>query len=255
MVDRIKNKVAVVIGASQGIGEGIAIRLAEEGAKLVLGDIKKESGEALADKLKKKGSEVLFIKTDISSLQEVRNLVKQTIDCYQRIDILCHVAGIYPFNFIEDISEEEWDRVMNINLKGVFLATQSCIPQMKKQKYGRIVFMSSISGSKVGQPTLSHYCASKAGIVGFMRSASLEVARYNITINAVEPGNILTKGIEDFVEPAFVEAQEKAIPLGRLGQPRDVADAVLFLASDDSKYITGQSIVVDGGQIIPESLA
>ena len=128
-------------------------------------------------------------------------------------------------------------------------------PQMKKQKYGRIVFMSSISGSKVGQPTLSHYCASKAGIVGFMRSASLEVARYNISINAVEPGNILTKGLEDFVEPAFVEAQEKAIPLGRLGQPRDVADAVLFLASDDSKYITGQSIVVDGGQIIPESLA
>ena len=95
----------------------------------------------------------------------------------------------------------------------------------------------------------------KAGIIGFMRSAALEVARYNITINAVEPGNILTKGMEDFVEPAFVEAQEKAIPLGRLGQPRDVADAVLFLASDDSKYITGQSIVVDGGQIIPESLA
>ena len=254
MVDRIKNKVAVVIGASQGIGEAVAIRLAEEGAKLALGDIKIESGKLLANKIKDKGSEVLFIKTDTSSLTDVRSFVNQTMDHYHRIDILCHIAGIYPFNYIEDISENEWDKVMNVNLKGVFLATQSCIPQMKKQRYGRIVFMSSISGSKVGQPTLSHYCASKAGIVGFMRSAALELANYNITVTAVEPGNILTKGLEDGVDPVLIEAQKKSIPLGKLGQPRDVADTVLFLASDDSKYITGQSIVVDGGQIIPESL-
>ena len=158
-------------------------------------------------------------------------------------------AGIYPWTLIEGISAEEWDQVLGVNLRGTFLAAQAALKPMKAQHYGRMVFTSSITGPRVSSPGHGHYSASKAGINGFIRAASVEFAGYGITVNGVEPGNILTK---QHRSAAFIAAMEAMVPLGRLGTPRDVANAVLFLASDDAEYITGTTIIVDGGQIVPE---
>src|SRR5699024_7968409 len=142
----------------------------------------------------------------------------------------------------------------DINLKGTFLAVKACLPNMIDNKYGRIVITSSITGNKTGAPGLTHYAASKGGVNGFIKSAAVELAKYNITVNGVEPGNILTEGMEDVLGDDYIKAQEATIPVGKLGEPEDIAYTTLFLASDEAKYITGQGITVDGGQTLPESL-
>ncbi|MCL5019981.1 MAG: SDR family oxidoreductase, partial [Patescibacteria group bacterium] len=171
---------------------------------------------------------------------------------FSRIDILISNAGIYSFARIEELSEEEWNRIYSVNLKGTFLAVQACLKVMQKQKYGKIVMTSSITGPITANLGMSHYGTTKAGIIGFMRAAALENAMNNITVNAIMPGNIMTEGAST-IEEEFIRAQERAIPMGRWGKPEEVAYAMLFLASDESQYITGQTLIIDGGQIIRES--
>jgi len=251
MTDRLKNRVALVIGAARGIGAGIAERFTEEGASVVIADTLTDEGRATAERLSARGP-CVFAEADISSPVGAEALVNLSCERFGRLDILVQNAGIYPWTLIEKISPDEWDRVLAVNLKGTFLAAQAALKPMKAQNYGRMVFTSSITGPRVSSPGHGHYSASKAGINGFIRAASIEFAGYGITVNGVEPGNILTDGMKANRSAEFIASMEAMIPLGRLGTPRDVANAVLFLASDDAEYITGTTIIVDGGQIVPE---
>jgi 3-oxoacyl-[acyl-carrier protein] reductase len=247
MTGRVSNQVALVIGAARGIGAGIAERLREDGAKVVIADTEVAAGKITAERV---GG--LFVETDISRKDQAERAVAMAIERLGSLDILIQNAGIYPWTLIEDIEPEEWDRVMAVNLKGTYLAARAALPHMKSKKRGRMIFTSSITGPRVTSPGHGHYSATKAGINGFIKSAALEFASYGITVNGVEPGNILTEGMKLHRNAAFIRSMEEAVPLGRLGTPRDIANAVLFLASDEASYITGTTIVVDGGQTLPE---
>lgn len=247
MAGRLDGKIALVIGAARGIGKGVAERFAEEGARLVLADTIVEAGEATARDL---GG--VFVKTDISSLPETEAAVAVALERHGRLDVIVQNAGIYPWQLIEDTSPEDWDRVMAVNLRGTFNAARAALPPMKQQRYGRMLFTSSITGPHVTSPGHGHYSATKAGINGFIRSAALEFCGYGITVNGVEPGNIMTEAVKEHRDAAFIEMMERSIPLARLGSPRDVANAFLYLASDEASYVTGTTIVVDGGQLLPE---
>jgi 3-oxoacyl-[acyl-carrier protein] reductase len=249
MTGRLANRTALVIGAARGIGEGIARRFVMEGAAVLIADTEVGAGEALASSL---GASVSFVATDVSREEDVERAVATAIEAFGRLDILVQNAGIYPWSLIETTSVEEWDRVLAVNLRGTFLAARAALPAMRSQGYGRMVFTSSITGPRVTMPGHGHYSASKAGINGFIRAAALEFSPYGITVNGVEPGNVLTEAIKEHRSAAYVRSMEEAVPLGRLGTPDDVAAAVLFLASEEAGYITGTTIVVDGGQTLPE---
>lgn len=247
MTARLAGKTALVIGAARGIGKGIAVRFREEGAHLVLADWDAAAGQATADELGAR-----FIRTDIASYADAEAAVALAVSAFGRLDIIVQNAGIYPWQLIEDTSSDDWDRVMAVNLRGSFHAAKAALKPMKAQGYGRILFTSSITGPHVTSPGHGHYGATKAGINGLIRSAALEFAGFGITVNGVEPGNIMTEGIQEHRGDAHIASMVAAIPLGRLGSVRDVANAFLFLASDDASYITGTTIVVDGGQLLPE---
>jgi len=247
MTRRLEGKTALVIGAARGIGKAIAVRFAEEGANLVIADTEREAGAATAAEL---GAPFIF--TDISKLADAEAAVALALERYGRLDILVQNAGIYPWQLLEQTSVDDWDRVMGVNLRGSFIAARAALTPMKAQGYGRILFTSSITGPHVTSPGHGHYSATKAGINGLIRAAALEFSGYGITVNGVEPGNILTEAVQQHRSPEFLKSMEDAIPLGRLGSPRDVANAFLFLASDEASYITGTTIVVDGGQLLPE---
>ncbi|HHY48835.1 MAG TPA: SDR family oxidoreductase [Alphaproteobacteria bacterium] len=247
MSGRLEGKVALIVGSARGIGRGIAERFAEEGARLVLADTEAAAGEATANRLA-----AAFIRTDISQLSDAEAAVGLALERYGRLDILVQNAGIYPWQLLEQTSPEDWDRVMAVNLRGCFVAARAALVPMKAQRYGRMLFTSSITGPHVTSPGHGHYSATKAGINGLIRAAALEFAGYGITVNGVEPGNILTEAVQQHRSAAFLKSMEDAIPLGRLGSERDVANAFLFLASDEAAYITGTTIVVDGGQLLPE---
>ena len=248
MTGRLEGKVALVVGAARGIGAGIAERFREEGARLVIADIEKAAGAATAERLGGR-----LVATDISRLADAEQAVATALAAYGDLHIVVQNAGIYPWSLIENIAPEEWDAVLGVNLRGTFLIARAALPHMKAKRHGRMVFTSSITGPRVTSPGHGHYSASKAGINGFIKAAALEFSAHGITVNGVEPGNILTEGMQQHRSAAFIRSMEEAVPLGRLGTPRDVADAVLFLASDEAAYITGTTIVVDGGQTLPEA--
>ncbi|MGH6932968.1 MAG: SDR family NAD(P)-dependent oxidoreductase [Dongiaceae bacterium] len=252
MPGRLQDKTAIIIGAARGLGAGIAELFAEEGARLVIGDSLEAKGRATAERLAAK-SETMFMAIYVSKRADNQALVAAALKRFGRVDILVRNAGIYPLTMIADIEEAEWDRVLAINLKGVFLSFQACLKPMHAQRYGRCVFTSSITGPRVAAPGHGHYAASKAGILGFVRAAALEAAPFGITVNGVEPGNILTDGMKLNRSPDFIRAMEQAVPLGRLGTPRDIAYACAYLASDEAAFVTGTTIIVDGGQILPEA--
>jgi len=252
MAGRVDGKAAIVIGAARGIGAAIAERLVEEGARIVVADTLEAEGRATAEKLSERG-EATFIATDVRRKESVDALVEAALARFGRVDVLVQNAGIYPYTMLPDIVVEEWDAVLGVNLRGCFLAIQACARPMRAQQYGRIVLTSSITGPRVSSPGHGHYSASKAGINGLIRAAAIELAPHGITVNGVEPGNILTEGVQAERSPEFIRAMERAVPLGRLGTPREVAHAVLFLASDEAAYVTGTTIVIDGGQILPEA--
>ena len=247
MTGRLEGKVAIVIGSARGIGKATAVRFAEEGARLIIADTEREAGAATAAEL---GAPFIYV--DVSKLADAEAAVALAVQRFGRLDIMVQNAGIYPWQLLEDTSVEDWDRVMGVNLRGSFIAARAALVPMKAERSGRILFTSSITGPHVTSPGHGHYSATKAGINGLIRAAALEFAGYNITVNGVEPGNILTEAIQLHRSPEFIKGMEDAIPLGRLGSPRDVANAFLFLASDEAAYITGTTIVVDGGQLLPE---
>lgn len=253
MPGRLSGKTAIVVGGTRGIGRAISRVFAHEGAQVLVAGRNKEAGERTVSEIRDAGGSAAFCRTDVSERKDVSLLVEHAVELYGKVDIACCNAGIFPSATLEEMTDDEWDKVNAVNLKGAFLVVQCCLPHMKRNGYGRIVLTSSITGPMTGFPGWSHYAATKAGMLGFMRTAALELARHSITINAVLPGNIKTEGLDD-LGPDYLKRMEEAIPLGKLGDPEDVAYAMLYLVSDEAKYVTGQTLVVDGGQTLPESL-
>lgn len=235
-------KTAVVTGAGVGIGKGIALALAQEGYDVVVADLNLENGQQVADEITKLGGKSLAIKCDVSSASEVAELFQQTVQEFGKVDVLVNNAGIYPYAAFDQMQEADWDKVITVNLKSVFLCCKEASKTMPEG--GRMISISSIA-SLVGFPNLVHYCASKGAINGMTRALALEMASKKITVNVVAPGAIETPGAK--MDEAIKKQTVGIIPLARMGQPADIANAVVFLASEKSDYITGQVIVVDGG--------
>ena len=228
----------------------IALAFAREGAQVVVNDIDEEKLKGIAERIAKDGGEILSFKADVSSASEVEAMVKAVIDRFKTIDILVNNAGILRSTRVEEIPEEEWELVMDVNLKGVFLCSKAVLPIMKEKKYGRIVNISSSAGRSASELGGAHYTASKAGVLGFTRHLAREMAPYGITANAVCPGLIVSSMIEKKEVADRLEYFRKQIPLGRLGKPEEEADLVLFLASDEASYITGATVDINGGSLM-----
>lgn len=251
-IKRFSNQVVIVTGASRGIGRGIATLFAEEGANVVLVGRDEAQLEAVKKAIQANKGDAISVKADVTNPKDMERMVDVALKQYGKIDVLCHNAGIYPHVRLENMTLEEWQTVINVNLTGTFLAVKACIPAMKTQGHGKIVVTSSISGPQTALPGYSHYTASKGGVAGFIRTAAVELAKYKININAVEPGTIRTEGF-DALPSEQINDMIRSVPLGRLGTPVDVAFAILFLSSNEANFITGQNLIIDGGQTLPES--
>jgi 3-oxoacyl-[acyl-carrier protein] reductase len=245
----LTNKVAVVTGSSKGIGAGIARVLAAQGAKVVVNyRTSPDDAEAVVLTIKKAGGEAIAIKADVSQSDEAQRLIKTAIDTYGQIDILVNNAGTTRDQLIMKMKDEDWDLILQINLSSVYHCSKAVVRPMMKKRTGRIINISSVVGL-AGQAGQSNYAASKAGIIGFTKSLAREVGSRKITVNAVAPGFIPTD-LTNVLPEAQIDSIKKSTPLGRLGTLEDVATAVLFLASDEASFITGQVLSVDGGLVM-----
>lgn len=246
---KLEGKVAVVTGSNRGIGKGIAIALAKEGCKVVVNSHKdSEEGHDIVQEIKKLGSDSIFFVGDVSKEKDVKNLFDKSIKKFGKLDILVNNAGILVSGTVTSLTEKEWNKQIDVNLKGVFLCTKYAVQQMLKQgKGGRIINISSIAGL-VGFPGISAYCASKGGVSELTREVALDYAKYGITVNAIDPGVIVTDMTKAMLDD---KATSKMLldntPVGRFGQPEDIGNAAVFLALDESSFITGHNLVVDGG--------
>jgi 3-oxoacyl-[acyl-carrier protein] reductase len=248
----LSGRSVIVTGASKGIGKGIARVFASKGAKVLLAARDLAQAEAAAADIRSAGGLASAVAADVSSPGDCARIALTALGRHGGIDIVCCNAGVFPAARLGEMSVEDWDHVLDINLKGTFLTVNACLAGLKAMGKGRIIVTSSITGPITGYPGWSHYAASKAGQLGFVRTAAIELAPHNITVNAVLPGNILTEGVEA-LGPEYIARMTSAIPQRRLGSVEDVAYAALFLASDEAAFISGQTIVVDGGQVLPES--
>jgi len=253
MLTSIKGRSVIVTGGSKGIGKGIARVFAAQGANVMIAARGEETGRAAAEEMSGSGGRVEFCKCDVSDWGSVQNMIQTTVDRFGGLDILCANAGAFPQTKMVDMDPSEWDQVLATNLKSAFLCVKAAIPHFEKAGGGRVVLTSSITGPITGFPGWAHYGASKSGQLGFLRTACMELSRYNVTINAVMPGNIYTEGLQDLGQE-YLDTMAASIPLKRLGDVTDIGNAALFFASDEAGYITGQTVVVDGGQTLPESL-
>ncbi len=250
---RLDGKVAVVTGSSQGIGEAIAKLFAREGANVVVNSRTEEHVGRVVDTIVQEGGTAHGVTADVGSLQGVNALIDSAVSQFQHIDILVHNAGIFPFSLLEDLDDAAWNEVLNVNLTSAYRLTHACIPHMKEGRDGRILFTSSVQGNRVAVPGCAHYAATKAGINGFIKAAALELSRYAITVNGVEPGLVLTPGTENAMSKEKQRQWAKYVPLKRWGEPFEIAHAMLYLASAEAGYVTGQTLIVDGGALLPES--
>ncbi|MGI9285090.1 MAG: SDR family oxidoreductase [Pseudomonadales bacterium] len=253
MLGNLQGKVTIVTGAGQGIGEGIAKVFAAAGSRVVVATRTRENGQQTVDDITSAGGDALLIQTDVGQKENVDKMVEQTVANYGQLDIAIHNAAVFPMYSVEDLSEDVLDTTLAINLKAAFWLAQAALPHLRKQGGGRLLYTSSVTGPTVAMPLTSHYAASKGGMNGFIRTAALELARENITVNGVEPGYILTQAMSLLAEGDELAEMASLIPNGDLGEPKDIANTMLFLASDEASYITGQTIVVDGGSTLPES--
>ena len=246
----LKGKVALITGARRGMGRTHALKLAKAGAKVVVADISLEDCQKVVDEIKKGKGEALAVKCDVTKKGEVDEMVKKTVEKFGKVDILVNNAGICQFKPFLDLTEEEWDRTLDINLKGYFFCAQAAAREMVKQKSGIIINIASVAMGQqgIGMPNVAHYCASKGGIAGMTEALAVELAPYNIRVNAISPGMIETPMIDPVKQdPKIMEAMLARVPMRRVGKPEEVSNLVLFLASDQSSYITGSTVVIDGG--------
>jgi len=257
-MQRLLDRVAIITGAGQGIGEGIALRFASEGADIVAVDIKAETAERTACKVREIGKKALSIKVDVTKANDVEEMVRKTVEAFGKIDILVNNAGIIKAHFICDFPEQTWRSIIDVNLTGTFLCSKAVAREMVKRKSGKIININSKSGKKGGL-WLSAYCASKFGAIGLTQSMALDLAPFNINVNAICPGNVFATPMWDILDKEYskklgVPPEEvrrryvEKVPLGRECSIEDVANLAVFLASDESNYITGQAINVTGGQ-------
>jgi NAD(P)-dependent dehydrogenase (short-subunit alcohol dehydrogenase family) len=247
MTQRLAGKVALVTGAGRGIGQAIALRLAEAGAHVAVNDLDEAAARATAQQLEALGVQALAAIADVASSKQVTQMVETVLGRFGRLDVLVNNCGVIRDNFIQKMPEEDWDLVLAVNLKSVWLCSRAVVPHMIERKSGKIVSVSS--RAYMGNPGQTNYSASKAGILGLTRSLALEVGRFGVHVNAVAPGLIdtpLVAGLRQDVRQKLIDAQ----PTRSMGTPRDVANAVLFLASDEANFITGEVIHVDGGKSI-----
>ncbi|WP_197732885.1 SDR family oxidoreductase [Paraburkholderia pallida] len=261
MTGRLTGKIALVTGGAQGIGRAIAEVFARQGAMVVIAARSADQGEDVAAQLSRQmqgepgagRARVSFMKLDVADAQAVREAVDRIAALHGGLDIVVHNAAAFSRDPLDSMPFDALERVLAVNLKACFYLAQAAVPHMKARGGGRLLVTSSITGPRVVMPATSHYAASKAGVNGFIRAAALELAGAGITVNGVEPGYIDTPAMSALKQRFGEEAIARHIPLKRLGQPEEIANAMLFLASDESAYITGQTIVVDGGSMLPES--
>ncbi len=240
-----KEKVAVITGASRGIGRSIALALAAQGATIVAVDMDQASTEAVVAELQASGARALAVVGNVTVTADVERMIDAATEAYGRVDILVNNAGITRDGLLMRMKDEDWDAVLNVNLKGAFLCTRAAFKVMSKQRYGRIINIASIVG-QMGNAGQANYCASKAGLIGLTKSNAREMAKRNITVNAVAPGFIATAMTDALSDKVRAELTSQ-IPMDRLGSADDIANAVLFLASEASGYITGHVMAVNGG--------
>jgi len=242
---KLKGRVALITGAAQGIGKSVALLLAQNGADIVVSDINLEKAEETAKEIESIGSKAIAIKVDVANLKDVERMVESILEKFGKIDILVNNAGITRDKLILRMTEEDWDAVLNVNLKGTFNCTKAVVRHMAKQRSGKIVSIASVVG-EMGNAGQVNYSASKAGVIGLTKTIAREFAQRRINVNAIAPGYIETPMTEVLPEKVKEELK-RLIPMERLGKPEDVAEAVLFLVSEDSNYITGQVLNVNGG--------
>ena len=255
MGDKLKDRIALVTGAGLGIGRAIALRFAAEGARVVVGTRTVSDGEAVVAEIQKRGGQAVLVAADVSTRAACTQLVEETKKHFGGLDILMHNAAYCPYARIEDLTDADLDRTFDVNVKASFWLTQAALPMLKVSKGGgRILITSSISGNHASAKGLVHYSASKAAVTGFVCNLALELGKSKITVNAVEPGFILTERNSGPHMADFVKNAAARTPLGRCGESDDIAGAMVFFASADASYVTGQSLLIDGGISLPSSL-
>ena len=245
----MNGKIAIVTGAGQGIGRAIAVALAQKGAGLTIADINDITAEKVAGEIGAAGGKAVAVKTDVSRVEDIKKLVEKTVRKFGTVDILVNNAGILHSTPIEDITEEEWDSMMAVNLKSVFFASQQVLPYMKSKRSGRIINISSLAGRMGGYTNGVGYSASKAGIIGLTMAMARRVAEFNITVNAIAPGTTETDIFKQ-ISGEKLEALKQTIPMKRFGKPENIAEVAAFLASDAADFITGAVIDVNGGMFM-----
>lgn len=254
MFTSIAGRSVLVTGGTKGIGKGIARVFARAGANVVVSGRDRSAGEAVLGEASGLSGSISFVHGDVGLASDCERVVSETVTRYGGLDVLCANAGVYPSARIEDMTEADIDAIFATNVKGSILMVRACTPALERSGRGRIILTSSITGPITGAPGWSHYGATKAAQLGFMRTAAIELSPKGITVNAVLPGSIETEGLAELGDETLAQ-MTASIPAGRLGSAEDVGNACLFLATEEAAYITGQTIVVDGGQVLPESLA
>jgi 3-oxoacyl-[acyl-carrier protein] reductase len=249
----ITGRSVLVTGGTKGIGKGIAAVFLRAGARVTIVGRDSTAGAQAAAELGADGGEVAYVSADVGVAADTERMVAEAVDRFGGLDVLCANAGVFPDARLQDMTERDIDSIFATNVKGTMLAVKAALPALAKSGHGRVIITSSITGPITGFPGWSHYGATKAAQLGFMRTAAIELARSQITVNAVLPGNIVSEGLAA-LGPEYREKMEASIPMRKLGTVADIGNAALFLATDEAAYITGQTIVVDGGQTLPESL-
>jgi len=248
--DELLGKVAIVTGAGQGMGKAVAKRLAAAGASIVVDDLNIDAAKRTALAIESNDGNAIAIAADASSRKDVKRIVEGALDTYGTVDILINNAGVLRPTSVIDIEEDEWDMVINVNLKGTYLCSREVLPAMRKANWGRIINFSSTAGKNVSTVGGAHYTAAKAGVLGFTRHLAKEEARHGITVNAVCPGLIDTEMIRSTIDASRTKAYADGFPIARLGEPSEVAELVAFLASNKASYITGASLDINGGDLM-----